>query len=147
MAVAAAKGIALYWRWPEPVPGGPQSGVTWFPERVAFEPVVLAAVLELLPDPLTDGDSPVGGVHRKIAFIEKAVQIAPEQKSVRDFVALRQGIRHDVRRLQHRQSKLSAAAVLGRTGGSAIALRGSDCFRQLAAKRKTRAGGRPRKES
>jgi hypothetical protein len=45
------------------------------------------------------------------------------------------------------QTKLSAAAVLGRKGGSAIAQRGSDYFRQLAAKRKTRAGGRPRKQS
>jgi hypothetical protein len=45
------------------------------------------------------------------------------------------------------QSKLSAASVLGRKGGSAIAKRGSDYFRQLAARRKTHGGGRPRKES
>jgi hypothetical protein len=37
------------------------------------------------------------------------------------------------------------AASLGRKGGSVTAKRGSDYFRQLAAKRKTRAGGRPRK--
>ena len=43
------------------------------------------------------------------------------------------------------QSKLPAAAVLGSKGGSVTALRGSDYFRNLAAKRKTRAGGRPRK--
>lgn len=45
------------------------------------------------------------------------------------------------------QEKLPAAAVLGARGGSQTAKRGSEYFRQLAAKRKTRAGGRPRKES
>ena len=39
------------------------------------------------------------------------------------------------------------AASLGRKGGSVTAQRGSDYFRQLAAKRKTRSGGRPRKET
>ena len=43
------------------------------------------------------------------------------------------------------QTKMSPAAVLGRKGGSTTAKRGSEYFRQLAAKRKTRAGGRPRK--
>ena len=45
------------------------------------------------------------------------------------------------------QAKLPAAALLGAKGGSVTAKRGSEYFRQLAAKRKTRAGGRPRKES
>jgi len=45
------------------------------------------------------------------------------------------------------QAKMPAAALLGRKGGSQTAKRGSDYFRQLAAKRKTCAGGRPRKES
>lgn len=44
-----------------------------------------------------------------------------------------------------KQTKMPAAAVLGRKGGFQTAKRGSDYFRQLAAKRKTRAGGRPRK--
>ncbi|HET9406102.1 MAG TPA: hypothetical protein VFO39_02590 [Candidatus Sulfotelmatobacter sp.] len=44
------------------------------------------------------------------------------------------------------QSKLPAAAQLGRKGGSVIAKRGSAYFRKLAAKRKTFGGGRPRKE-
>jgi hypothetical protein len=44
-----------------------------------------------------------------------------------------------------KQDKMPAAAVLGARGGSQTAKRGSDYFRQLAAKRKTRAGGRPRK--
>jgi hypothetical protein len=45
------------------------------------------------------------------------------------------------------QAKLPAAAALGRKGGSVTAQRGSDYFRQLAARRKTKAGGRPRKET
>jgi hypothetical protein len=39
-----------------------------------------------------------------------------------------------------------AAALLGHKGGSATAKRGSEYFRQLAGRRKTRAGGRPRKK-
>lgn len=37
------------------------------------------------------------------------------------------------------------AAALGRKGGTVTAQRGSEYFRQLAAKRKRNAGGRPRK--
>jgi hypothetical protein len=44
-----------------------------------------------------------------------------------------------------KQAKLPAAAALGRKGGASVAKRGSDYFRQLAAKRKTHGGGRPRK--
>lgn len=44
------------------------------------------------------------------------------------------------------QSRLNAATVLGRKGGASIAKRGPEYFRELAAKRKTRGGGRPRKE-
>jgi hypothetical protein len=44
------------------------------------------------------------------------------------------------------QSKMPAAALLGAKGGSVTAKRGPEYFRQLAAKRKTHAGGRPRKE-
>jgi hypothetical protein len=46
----------------------------------------------------------------------------------------------------YKQEKLPAAALLGKKGGSQTAKRGSDYFRQIAAKRKVRAGGRPRKE-
>jgi hypothetical protein len=45
------------------------------------------------------------------------------------------------------QTKLPAAAALGRKGGSVTAQRGSDYFRQLAARRKSHGGGRPRKET
>lgn len=46
-----------------------------------------------------------------------------------------------------KQTKLPAAAILGKKGGSVTAKRGSDYFRKLAARRKTHGGGRPRKES
>jgi hypothetical protein len=46
-----------------------------------------------------------------------------------------------------KQTKLPAAAILGRKGGLVSAKRGSDYFRKLAAKRKTHGGGRPRKQS
>ena len=45
------------------------------------------------------------------------------------------------------QEKLPAAAVLGSRGGTETAKRGSDYFRQLAAKRRTLGGGRPRKKA
>jgi hypothetical protein len=41
----------------------------------------------------------------------------------------------------------TAATTLGRKGGSVTAQRGSEYFRQIAAKRKTRGGGRPRKQT
>jgi hypothetical protein len=45
------------------------------------------------------------------------------------------------------QTKLPAAAILGRKGGTETAKRGSAYFRKLAARRKTHGGGRPRKEN
>jgi hypothetical protein len=45
-----------------------------------------------------------------------------------------------------KQDHSVAAAELGAKGGTVTAKRGSDYFRQLAAKRKTLGGGRPRKE-
>jgi hypothetical protein len=44
-------------------------------------------------------------------------------------------------------TKPSPAALLGRKGGSVTAKRGSDYFRQLASRRKSHGGGRPRKET
>lgn len=43
--------------------------------------------------------------------------------------------------------KLPAARVLGSKGGAVTAKRGSEYFRQLAAKRRSHGGGRPRKET
>ena len=44
------------------------------------------------------------------------------------------------------QDRMTPAEALGHKGGSATAKRGPDYFRQLAARRRTRAGGRPRNE-
>lgn len=47
-----------------------------------------------------------------------------------------------------KQQRMTPAAAMGRKGGSAtLAKLGSDHFRLLAAQRKTRAGGRPKKPS
>ena len=43
------------------------------------------------------------------------------------------------------QASLSPGAILGRKGGATTAQRGSEYFRQLAARRKVRVGGRPPK--
>jgi hypothetical protein len=46
-----------------------------------------------------------------------------------------------------KQTRMTIASLMGRKGGSTTAKRGPDYFRELAAKRNTRAGGRPRKQS
>ena len=46
-----------------------------------------------------------------------------------------------------KQDRMTPAAVLGRKGGATTAKRGSGYFRELSAKRKTRAGGRPKKQA
>ena len=45
------------------------------------------------------------------------------------------------------QGKLPSAIELGRIGGTVTAKRGPDYFRELAARRKTHGGGRPRKDA
>ena len=46
-----------------------------------------------------------------------------------------------------KQGKMSAAAVLGHKGGSSTARKlGADHYRRMAAARKTKGGGRPRKQ-
>jgi len=46
-----------------------------------------------------------------------------------------------------KQTRIPAAAILGKKGGKVTAKRGSDYFRKLAARRKTHGGGRPPKQS
>ncbi len=47
-----------------------------------------------------------------------------------------------------KNSRLTAAAVLGHKGGSTTAKRlGTEHYRRMAAARKTRAGGRPRNQA
>jgi len=59
----------------------------------------------------------------------------------RELLCAAQGLTNDLLT----QTKLPAAAVLGHKGGTQTAKRGSEYFRELAAKRKNYAGGRPRK--
>lgn len=69
----------------------------------------------------------------------------PENRTVRcrEILHSAQALADDLLK----QAKMPAAAALGHRGGSQTAKRGSDYYRQLAAKRKTRGGGRPRKEN
>jgi hypothetical protein len=47
-----------------------------------------------------------------------------------------------------KQSKMTAAAVMGHKGGSTTARKlGPEHYRRMAAARKTRGGGRPRKQA
>lgn len=47
-----------------------------------------------------------------------------------------------------KNSRMTAAAVLGRKGGSTTAQKlGSEHYKRMAAARKTHAGGRPRKQA
>ncbi len=71
----------------------------------------------------------------------------PEGRTPRSLELIRSAISLADDMLRKEDSKLetSPAALLGRKGGSATAKRGPDYFAKIAAMRKTRAGGRPRK--
>ncbi len=68
--------------------------------------------------------------------------ILPEQRSQRAYELLTAAVH-----LADNLLEESPAAALGAKGGKITAKRGSEYFRQIAAKRKTRAGGRPTKEA
>lgn len=68
--------------------------------------------------------------------------ILPENRSKRALELLRAA--HALTDDLIGQAKLTPAAILGRKGGIAVAQRGSEYFRQLAAKRKIHGGGRPK---
>jgi hypothetical protein len=60
--------------------------------------------------------------------------------------ASREIVRRVIRRVELLAQRLAKAPVaLGRKGGKKTAERGPEYFKQIAAMRKTRAGGRPRK--
>lgn len=65
----------------------------------------------------------------------------PENRRSRELLSSALALTEDM--ISH--VKMPAAALLGSKGGTQTAKRGSDYFRQLAAKRKVRGGGRPRK--
>ena len=68
--------------------------------------------------------------------------ILPEERSQRAYELLTTAIQ-----LAENLLEESPAAVLGAKGGKQTAKRGSEYFRRIAAKRKTHAGGRPRKQA
>jgi hypothetical protein len=68
--------------------------------------------------------------------------ILPEARSQRAYELLTAAVN-----LADNLLEESPAAVLGAKGGKQTAKRGSEYFRQIAAKRKTHAGGRPAKET
>ena len=65
----------------------------------------------------------------------------PEQRSQRAYDLLTAAVH-----LADALLEESPAAVLGEKGGKVTAQRGSEYFRQIAAKRKERKGGRPSKK-
>ena len=67
----------------------------------------------------------------------------PENRRTRELLTSAMALTEDL----VSNLKMPAAAALGRKGGSVTAQRGSDYFRQLAARRKSHGGGRPRKET
>jgi hypothetical protein len=79
----------------------------------------------------------------KQAEIILSIESAPNTARCRELLTAASALTSDLLKTD----KLPAAAVLGAKGGSVTAKRGSEYFRQLAAKRKTNAGGRPRKEA
>jgi len=66
--------------------------------------------------------------------------ILPEERSQRAYELLTAALH-----LADNLLEESPAAALGAKGGKQTAKRGSEYFRQIAAKRKTRSGGRPKK--
>ena len=68
--------------------------------------------------------------------------ILPEERSQRAEELLRSALF-----LADHLIAASPAAELGAKGGKVTAKRGSEYFRQIAAKRKTHGGGRPTKKS
>ena len=81
----------------------------------------------------------------EVDHILETLPAMPENRTARCRELLASGIALTNDLLK--QAKTPSAVALGRKGGSAIAKRGSDYFRNLAAKRKRHGGGRPRKQS
>jgi hypothetical protein len=67
--------------------------------------------------------------------------VLPEERSQRAYELLTAAVHLTDALLEE-----SPAATLGAKGGKQTAKRGSEYFRQIAAKRKTHAGGRPPKK-
>ena len=80
---------------------------------------------------------------REIATVLALLQAASEAN---DLTACKQSVVAAIKRLKRHGERLERnASKLGAKGGKKTAERGPDYFRQIAAMRKTRAGGRPKK--
>jgi hypothetical protein len=81
----------------------------------------------------------------EVDLILQTTPALPQNRTGRSRELLRAALTLTDDLIGQSKSKMTPAAILGRKGGSTMAQRGPEYFRQLAAKRKTRSGGRPRK--
>ncbi|MGA2131200.1 MAG: hypothetical protein ABSH50_02710 [Bryobacteraceae bacterium] len=84
-------------------------------------------------------------LRRMISEAKTLLETSPELPQGRTTRAL-ELLRDSVALADHLLT-IEPAAVLGKMGGKATAKRGPEYFRKIAAMRKTKAGGRPRKDS
>ena len=104
------------------------------------------------PDPLHHRSMPVDrdslqAVKNLISQAELALGTKPLSiPASRENLRAASAITDDL--IKQAESKTSPAATLGHKGGSVTSQRyGPEHYRQMAAKRKTRAGGRPKKQT
>jgi hypothetical protein len=83
----------------------------------------------------------------QVATKLRAVDKALEDGDVEQARVYLRHARTAVAKLIEAEGQTSAAAELGRLGGTVTAKRGPDYFRELAGRRKTHGGGRPRKDA
>jgi hypothetical protein len=98
---------------------------------------------------MTSNRTELRALKNMIADADLILETAPElpenrTKAARDLLKTSLALIDDL----ISQAKLPAAAIMGRKGGASVVRKlGSDHFRRMAAARKTRAGGRPRKQA
>lgn len=84
-------------------------------------------------------------LRRMISEAHQIIQTSPELPQGRTARALE--LLGDSVVLADYLLTIEPAAVLGKMGGRATAKRGPEYFRKIAGMRKTKAGGRPRKDA
>ena len=82
-------------------------------------------------------------IRKHLLELDKAVAAGASADTLRATIACAVDLVDELQR----DAKLPAASQLGRRGGTVTAQRGPDYFRELAARRKTHGGGRPRKDA
>jgi hypothetical protein len=97
-------------------------------------------------DPLDELHDEIIRAHGDIKNIAKRLRLQPVSDGDRQICLGR--AERAIKRLQKAATTLSMnpASLLGRIGGQKTAERGPEYFRKIAAMRKVRSGGRPRKE-